>query len=280
MGTSGSYSGSGGKTGRVLRREMGEWLDQLPPNPPNGPPSDDPAGEPPSDQSPAPPSMPPTIFKNLLPFLRPRTGGGGGGDGPGGAGGLGGGGERTSTGRRTGGGPQRTAAASAGSAGRAAAAAYAYQTGNAAGLESLGLNYEELRGLGDPLEITGRIVAAACGPVGESTIEDMEQRYVAAQVAEWVFEQGPNAVPSPDEIARKTISLIIVEALESETGELLRDGKRPAWTTEVAESELRGAADALAERATLSVEGASAAEFAAAIEDGIETLREILGGAD
>ena len=90
-------------------------------------------------------------------------------------------------------------------------------------------------------------MAAACGPIGESAIEDMEQRYVAAQVAEWVFEQGPNALPTPDEIARKTISLIIVETLESETGELLRDGKRPIWATEIAETELREAADALAE---------------------------------
>jgi hypothetical protein len=48
----------------------------------------------------------------------------------------------------------------------------------------------------------------------------------------------------------------------------------------MAETELREAADALAERATLSVEGPSAEEFAAAIEDGIETLREILGGSE
>jgi hypothetical protein len=285
MGTSGSYSGSGGKPGKDLRRELEEWLDQLPPNPPDERPPADPDREPPpdqppSDQPPPPTSLPPTIFQNLLPFLRPRATGGGGSDGPGGGGGLGGGGERTSAGRRTGGGPQRTAAASAGSAGRAAAAAYAYQTGDAAGLEGLGLNYDELRNLSDPLEITSRIVAAACGPIGESTIEDMEQRYVAAQVAEWVFEQGSNALPTPDEIARKTISLIIVETLESETGELLRDGKRPIWATEIAETELREAADALAERATLSVEGPSAEEFAAAIEDGIETLREILGGSE
>ena len=122
-------------------------------------------------------------------------------------------------------------------------------------------------------------MAAACGP-NESTIEDMEQRYVAAQVAEWVFEQGPEAVPTPEEIVRKTISLMIVETFESETGALLREGNQPAWATELAESELSDAADALAQRATLSVDGVSADEFAAAIENGIETLRQIVRGAE
>jgi hypothetical protein len=278
MGTSGSYSGSGGKAGKDLRKELTDWLDQLPPNPPDDSPPEDTDPRQPPNESPPPSPLPPELLQNLLPLLRPRSGGGGGSDGPGGGGGIGGAGGQRSSGRRTGGGPQRSAAASAGSAGRAAAAAYAFQTGDTAELDRLGLNYAELRSLGDPLEVTSRIVAAACGP-SESTLEDMEQRYVAAQVAEWVFEQGTNAIPTPEEIVRKTISLIIVETLESETGELLRDGKRPAWATELAESELRDAADALAQRATLSVDGVSADEFAAAIETGIETLRQILGGA-
>jgi len=280
MGTSGSYSGSGGKAGKDLRQELTDWLDQLPPNPPEEqPPDDSDPGQPPT-QPPSPTQLPPEIVQNILPFLRPRATGGGGSDGPGGAGGIGGAGagERGSSGGRSGGGPRRSAAVSAGSAGRAAAAAYAYQTGNVAELERLGLRYDELRTLGDPLEVTSRIVAAACGP-NESTIEDMEQRYVAAELAEWVFEQGAEAVPTPEEIVRKTISLIIVETLESETGDLLRNGQRPAWATELAEGELRDAAEVLAQRATLSVDGVSEAEFAAAIENGIETLRQILGGA-
>jgi uncharacterized protein YciI len=151
-----------------------------------------------------------------------------------------------------------------------------YQTGNAAALEQLGLRYEELRTLDDPLEITSRIVAAACGP-NESTIEDIEQRYVAAQVVEWVFAAGPTAMPTPEEIVRKTISLIILETLETETGEMLRNGQRPAWASEIAENEMREAAEAIAQRAPLSVDGVSDAEFAAAIENGIEALRQILG---
>lgn len=281
MGTIGSYSGSGGKPGNDLRNELNDWLDQLPPNPPPQPPPDDDSdNEQPPGESPPPNPLPPGILQNLLPLLRPRTGGGGGGggDGPGGGGGVSGG-ERVSTGRRSSGGPHRSAAVSAGSAGRAASAAYAYQTGNAAELERLGLSYDELRSLNDPLEVTSRIVAAACGP-NDSTIEDMEQRYVAAEVAEWVFEQGPEAVPTPEEIVRKTISLMIFEMFESETGALLREGNHPAWATELAESELSDAADALAQRATLSVNGVSADEFAAAIENGIEMLRQIVRGAE
>lgn len=278
MGTSGSYSGSGSKAGKNLRRELNDWLDQLPPNPPDQPPPDDRDPERPPSDTPPPNPLPPAVLQSVLSMLRPRISSGSGADGPGGGGGLGrgGAGAGAPTGR-TGGGARRSAAGAAGSAGRAGAAAYAYQTGDAAELERLGLRYDELRSLGDPLEVMQRIVVAACGP-NESTIEDIDQRYVAAEVAEWVFEQGPTAVPTPEEIVRKTISLMIFETFLSESGSL-RDGERPSWASELAENELRDAAEALSQRATLSVDGVSADEFAAAIEGGIEMLRQIVGGA-
>jgi hypothetical protein len=141
------------------------------------------------------------------------------------------------------------------------------------------LDYAELRGLSDPIEVTRRIVDAACGPIGLSTIEDHEQRMVAAEIAEWVIgESQDGSLPAPDEIARKTIALIITEVVASETGEMLRQGKQPGWANEIAEHELREAAEALAARADLSVDGVTENEFASAIENGIETLRRILGG--
>jgi hypothetical protein len=280
MGTSGSYSGSGGKPGKDLRNGLEEWLNEIPlPDPPESPPDGDQQEVPPDHEPPTNP-IPEQVIQNVLPLLRPRpaSGSGSGGGLGGGGGGAGGGGERASGGGRSGGGPRRSVAASARSAGRAAAAAYAYQTGNAAELDRLGLHYDDLRSLGDPLEVTIRIVAAACGPIGEGTIEDDEQRHVAAEVAEWVFAQGAESVPTPEEIVRKTISLIIFETLLSETGELLRRGERPPWASEIAETALREAAEAIVERAPLSVEGVSDTEFAQAIENGVETLRNILWG--
>src|SRR5690606_41176073 len=52
----------------------------------------------------------------------------------------------------------------------------------------LGLDYESLRTNDDPIDLTRRIVEAACGPLPDGTIEDEERRVVAAQVAEWVLE--------------------------------------------------------------------------------------------
>jgi hypothetical protein len=268
MGTSGSYSGSGGKPGKDLRDDVGNWLDSLPDSDGSDPQPDD-TGD---DR----PHLPPESLLHAVELLRPRGSGSGGGGAGGvqGAGGGAGGGGRS----RSGGGPQRSATRSAATAGRAAAAALAYRSGDAAELARLGLDYEELRTLDDPLEVTRRIVDAACGAQGESTIEDHEQRYVAAQVAEWVLEHGDGATLSPEEIVRTTLARIIEEIVASETGELIRQGQRPAWATQVAESEIREAAEILAERARFSVNGVTEDEFARAIEEGVETLRSIMGG--
>ncbi len=281
MGTSGAYSGSGDTAGKRLRRELKQWLDDVPPN--DNPPeptddSDNPSDGSPTDTSPPQGHLSPDTLLNVIPLLRPRTRGGRGGDGPGG-GGLGPGGARGSgTGTRNRGGAHRAAAGFATTAGRAAAAAYAYQIGDATALARLGLDYTELRALGDPLEVTVRIVNAACGPLSDSTIEHEEQRYVAGEIAQWVIEQGEaGATPTPEEIVRKTIALIIQEAALSEAGEIARQADRPENTGELTEREIEEVAEVLAGRAELSVNGATEEEITQAVEDGIETLRRMRG---
>ena len=262
MGTSGSYSGAGGRAGQQLRREIGRWLQGLPSS---APPETEPV-----DRSRYQPPV--RIASRAIGLFRPRIASGSGGGGGGGAGGGAQGG-----GRRTGG-AQRSVVRAAGSAGRAAAAAYAYGTANRDVLSDLGLDYDDLRALSDPLEVSCRIVEAACGPRSESTIDHEEQRWVAAMIAEWVFqEQQAGTLPRPDEIARKAIAFIIFEAISSEAGELINGGARPDWTIAWTDEELRNAAEVLSQRAQLSVEGVTNAEFAAAIENGIETLRVIYG---
>ena len=142
MGTSGAYSGSGGKDGKAIRDAIGDYLDGLPG-------SDTPGGE--------RPPLDPVAVQRVINLIRRRASCGGGGDGPGG----GGGGTSGGGGSRSGGGPQRSAAAAARTAGRAAAAAYAYRTGDAATLERLGLDYSALRALDDEFEVLRRIVDMA-----------------------------------------------------------------------------------------------------------------------
>jgi len=125
MGTSGAYSGSGGKDGKAVRETIGDYLDSLSDGP-------GPDGE--------RPPLDPAELRRVINLIRPRMPSGGGGDGPGSGGAAGG-----ATGSRGGGGPQRSAAGSARTAGRAAAAAYAYSTGDAATLQRLGLDYNEIR---------------------------------------------------------------------------------------------------------------------------------------
>ena len=260
MGTSGSYSGSGGRPGRQLHNEIARWLAGLPSSPPpeNGP----------VDRAPYQPPV--RVAYRAIGLFQPRTASGSGGGGGGGGGTQGGG--------RRAGGAQRSVVRSARSAGRAAAAAYAYGNADRELLSELGLDYDDLRTLDDPLEVSRKIVEVACGPRSESTIDHEEQRWVAAKIAEWVFhEDKEGSLPQPDEIARKAIAFIIFEAISSEAGELINGMDRPDWTIAWTDEELRDAAEVLSQRAQLSVEGVTYAEFAKAIEDGIETLRTIYG---
>lgn len=256
MGTSGSYTGGGSKPGQDIRRDIGRWLDGLPNN---GPPENEPA-----DRSPY--QLPDRAARRAIGLFSPRI-----------ASGVGGGAEvgaRGGSGR--GGGAQRSVGRAARSAGRAAAAAYAYGTTNREVLSELGLDYDELRALDDPLEVSHRIVEAACSPVSESTIDHEEQRMVAAKIAEWIFEeQAAGALPQPDEITRKAIAFIIFEAIASETGELLNGSDRPDWIINWSEKELQDATDVLSQQVELSIDRVTDEEFVKAIEDGIETLREI-----
>jgi hypothetical protein len=274
MGTSGSYTGGGGKPGKDLRNEIASWADSLP----SGPPSDKTAPVTPTQDG-SPPSASPSLQlgpKSLLPVIglfasrsRGRSdgpGSGGGGSREGGAG---------STNNR-GGGAQRSAALSAATAGRAAGAAYAYRTGDSTALSELGLDYDELRASGDSITISQRIVQVACGASSDGTIEDDERREVAAKVTLWVLEENETgAPPGPDEISRYALAEILFEAMAVEGAALLHDGRRPAWVTREGQRQMRETAEVLAQQAKLSPQGASVAELARAIEDGLETLRTI-----
>lgn len=290
MGNSGAYSGAGGKAGRDVAAGAAEWLEAVAGASGEG--AGDGAGvgsdttantaTPADDDTPVGGGggktvveLPPRLVAGALSQLRPRGSGGGGGAG----GGMTGGGGRvrgsgSSGGGGRSGGLRRSAARAAGKAGRAGAAAYAYAMGDRAGLSALGLDFDNLRALDDPIEVTRRIVDAACGPLANGTLEDHEERYVAASVAEWVLEQAESgSPPSPEDIARHSIATIVAEVLATEINEA--QNQRPEAVAAVAETELFEAAEILAGQIELSVHGATDAELSKAIEDGIETLKQI-----
>lgn len=268
MGTIGAYGGAGGKAGRDLGAGADEWIDSVSgDSPPGDSPDSDPVVE-----------LPHRLVAGALSQLRPRSGGSGGdGGGPGGAGGA----RRSSDSQGGGqsGGLRRSTGRTAGRAGRAGAAAYAFATGDRAALAALGLDYDALRALRDPIEVTRQIVGAACGELASGTLEDHEERYVAASVAEWVLEQAENgATPTPEEIVRHSIATVVAEVLATEISSALIE--RPDEVAAVAEDELFAAAEVLADKVELSVTGATDAELSKAIEDGIETMKRIYGVSD
>ena len=133
MGTSGAYTGAGGKAGKEIGEGFRDWLDSLLGSPDGGDstPNSDGTG---ADEKPVT-QLPPNVVSGLLGLLRPRTPSGGSSDGPGaGGGGIGikGGSASGGTGR-TRAGSGRSAQRLATVGGRAAAGAYAYARGDAPG---------------------------------------------------------------------------------------------------------------------------------------------------
>jgi hypothetical protein len=239
VGTKGSYTGGGGKAGKDLRASISQWADGVA-----------------SSGGPSRQSLSTSALLPAAGLFRSS------GDGPGGGGG----------------GAQRTVTASARAASRAAAAAWGLRTGNAEALRELGLDYDKLRSSTDRLQVIREIVNAACGPLADGTIEDQEQRYVAAEIAGWVLEeQAGGSEPTPEEIVRESVALIIFEAACSETAARLKDDDRPAWVGVAAEEEMLATARVLADSAKLSASGATESELRQAIEQGINSLRHIWG---
>jgi hypothetical protein len=279
MGTSGSYSGAGGRSGRDIAAGTAAWLDGLAGGGGAGGSADgtsnDDADSADDDGESEVLELPPRLVSGALSQLRPSSGRGSGGGSPGSSGG---GGRRTGSGDggRGGGGLRRSSSRAAAKAGRAGAAAYAYATGDRASLTALGLDLDGLRAVGDPIEVTRRIVGAACGELANGTLEEHEERYVAASVAEWVLEQADGGnTPSPEEIVRYSIATVVAEVLATEISEALNE--RPEAVAAVAEDELFEAAEVLASKVDLSVSGGNEADLSRAIEDGIDALKKIYG---
>ena len=207
MGTSGAYTGAGGKAGKEVSQGLAEWVDSLP-GAPSGADGEETVGSPDDGDRPTI-SLPTEAITGLLGLLRPRTSGSGSADGPGG-GGFGGGGVESGGRGKTRAGSGRSTRRLSSIGGRAAAGAYAFARADASGLQGLGLDYGELAALGDPFEVTRLIVDAVCGERAESTLESEEERYVAAAIADWVLtesEEGPP--PELDEVTRYAIATIL-----------------------------------------------------------------------
>ncbi|WP_120493045.1 hypothetical protein [Microbacterium phyllosphaerae] len=278
MGTSGSFGGSGGKDAKDLRDNIAAWLDG------------DGAGFAGADgdgattadgNADATPTNPPGVHApggptiDLGPAVRLLfRSRGGSGDGPGGGGGGGGGG---SGGGRSSGGVTRSVGRISRAAGRAGSLALAYSSGNRAALQSAGLNYDELRALGDPVAIGIKIVEAAFEAQADSTLADAEERDIVAEVVAWILEHPADRAPSPEEVVRKTIETTIAEAALTEISSSLYEKGASFAERQSVEQQIRDVAAEYATQATLSATGATEQEMSTAIETGLKDIGTIFG---
>lgn len=270
MGTSGAFGGSGGKDAKDLRDNIADWLTDAPA--PTAQPGD---RNPPPGEPGAPGAPNPNI--DLRPTIRILTRRGGGGDGPGGSGGGRAAGASGSGGRSSGG-ARRSTGSTSRAAGRAGALARAYASADRAALQLAGLNYDDLLALGDMVAVGTRIVEAAFEVQADSTVADDESREAVAEIVEWILEAPAGHTPTPDEIVRRSIEVIITNVTLTEVGDRIRSEK-DREKRRAAEQEIRDAAEVYASQITLTNTGASEQEIGSAIEGGIQELGQIFGGA-
>jgi hypothetical protein len=271
MGTSGSFAGSGGKDASDLRDNIAEWLDTTNDSEEqqDSESSDDNLGNGDLDR---PRELPEIDLTPLLRLLYRAPGRAGSSDGPGG----GGGGMSSSSGRSSGG-VTRSLGRISNAAGRAGRLARAYSTGNREVLAEAGLSYDELRTLGDPVSIGFKIVEATFDSQNDSTIAANEERAIISAVVEWILQSPDNNVPTPEDIVRKTIETTIAETALTEVASTAHIKEADPRKRNSLERQVRIAAAAYAETASLTSSGATEQEISRAIENGFRDIAEIFG---
>ncbi|WP_200834569.1 hypothetical protein [Amycolatopsis alkalitolerans] len=260
-----------------MRQSIVDWLDDAagPDAPPTTPQKDDqniPADRP-GDGQPAD-NRPDVDLRPALGLLLGGARRGGGADGPGGGTG---GGRAPGGGGRSSGGASRSLGRVSRAAGRAGRLALGYAAGDRQALERVGLDYDQLRALNDPVEIGYKIVEAAFETRPNGTVEDSEEREIVAAVVEWVLQSPDGHAPSPEEVVRKAIETIIADTVLTEVGKTIRENGSTQADRRAAEERVRDTAEVYAQQVTLTATGASEREMADAIENGIRELGRIFG---
>ena len=265
MGTSGAFGGSPGW--KRIKDQTQEWLNDVggegggsgtttPPIPPE-PKLETPESRPPGRRL-AP--IAPAIASVISALGRALTSGGSGG---------GGGGSSVPNDQG------RSVARASAVGGRALGGAYGARSGVAEPLGELGLDLAELAGL-TRYQQAQRILDAAIGPRGD--VLDSELRQTNASVVLWALTE--EVEPAPVELANRWVVEYVWEVWITESGPTLQQHSTNGNDRLQTEQEMRAAleatvsAHALPEDRTLT-----SADFAAAIESALSSLRRISGSA-
>ena len=189
MGTKGSYRGKASKAAKALRAAVSVLAENLP------------ALEQEDSEAVPDVSTPDReIMRHALDLFRPAS----------------------AKARGEGGGAQRSADISASTAATAIAASSAFVKDDAAALAEMGLSPTSMRSA-DRSDVLQQIVNAACGVMGDGTIEDSERRSVAFSIADKILRDSNAGLSfDPHEAVIEAAARIIAEAVSSETAADLR----------------------------------------------------------
>jgi hypothetical protein len=139
------------------------------------------------------------------------------------------------------------------------------------GLARLGLDYDELARM-DRLDAIARIVDLAVETPSSGSIEDHEERLIAGAIAEWVSRFPPETPPTGEQMARKTIGLMIAEIVLTEVGDTIRRKGGSSEDRIRTEKEIREVAEVIASQAQLGQRGVTALDIESAVNDGVQQL--------
>src|SRR5699024_10536310 len=137
----------------------------------------------------------------------------------------------------------------------------AYSSGNRDALREAGLNYDELKALGDPLDIGIKIVETACEAQSGSTIADDEERSIVAEVVDWILQYSDDRLPTPEEVVRKSIATTIAQVALTEATATIYSASSSRQERQNLEQEIVDVAAAYAAQARLTSTGATEQEM-------------------
>jgi hypothetical protein len=275
MGTSGAYGGSPGF--RRVDNETQEWLDSgggTGGGSGDGTDRPEPDRESPPDVVPlAPPSEVPAALAGVIAALGHALAAGSRGAGAGG--GRGGAAGRWPGGGSAGGSGTRSTGRATSVGARALGGAYGLRGGVAEPLAELGLDLAELSGL-PRFEQARRILESAIGPSGD--VFETELRQACAEVVLWALTE--EVEPSPIDLTNRWVVEYVWQVWVTEEGPRLQGHRADGFDRARAEQELRAALEAaVAAHGLPGDRPLTTADFAAAIEQALASLRRIGGTA-
>lgn len=240
MGTSGSYKGSGSKTGKDLRKDLTDWL------------SSDEIDEVGSDNTPrlhdVEHPLRPIVVGTIRLLLEESN--------------------RTKHGAIEG----RFLPRMATKVGKVAHLGLAFVHGNVSKLQKVGLELNYLKTLASSLEVASEIVAVAVGSDYSGVFAKSEERLVASQLIRWMLEVDDKMSLTLDQVLKEAVFLVILQTFLAESSDILENPNDPLEIRQERIEEIKQEIRSFIDSSGSHDEFASNANLEIAIEEAIRAL--------